>query len=73
MDETIKELLEAIEEYHSVEDCQVEGRFDCRLCASIKAVEQMRAADTCPHCGKVRKPLDISAEDYFCQGYGMCR
>ena len=33
----------------------------------------MRAADTCRHCGKIRKPIDISDEDYFCQRQGMCR
>lgn len=27
----------------------------------------------CSSCGKIRKPFDVSDEDYFCQGLGMCR
>ena len=29
-------LIEATEAWHSVNDCQVEGRTDCELCAAIK-------------------------------------
>lgn len=48
----IEELIEATEEWHSVKDCEAEGRLDCRLCAAIKAYGKACDLDSAKAVGK---------------------
>lgn len=36
----ISNLINASNEWHDVDDCRIEGRHDCRLCAAIKTAQK---------------------------------